>query len=168
MKERYRPKTKSEVLDEICGIMTIDSNYRSDDLLGYLEGIKKGQPILDDLMQKVPLFNNQVGAIIFSPVGVIAVETFDHPKSWKAIKKEIIEKYGDKITDKQASRIFELKQETIKPSFIEFIKGLDEFTEKIIREDEFSETKVVKGKRVIGEYTSIKGQIIHVLLLKED
>lgn len=141
--------------------------YESDDLLGHLEKIKNGQSVLDDMMQKVPLFNNQVGAIIFDPVGVIAVETFDHPKSWEAIKKEVIEKYGDKITDKQVNHIFELKKEMIKPSFMEFIKGLDNFTEKTIRKDEFSETKVVKGKGVIGEYTLIKGQPVHVLLLTQ-
>lgn len=164
---------KEKALEMIDGTSSSTSNstsnkYGTDDLLGHLGQIKKGQSVLDDMMQKVPLFNNQVGAIIFSPVGVIAVETFDHPKSWEAIKKEIIEKYGDKIKDKQANHIFELKQEMIKPSFMEFIKGLDESTEEIVRKDEFSETKVVKGKEVIGEYTSIKGQaIIHVLLLRE-
>lgn len=170
---------KEKVLEMIDDIATSSSTpnstpnstsnkYGTDDLLGHLDQIKKGQSVLDDMMQKVPLFNNQVGAIIFNPVGVIAVETFDHPKSWEAIKKEIIEKYGDKIKDKQANHIFELKQEMIIHSFMEFIKGLDESTEEIVRKDEFSETKVVKGKEVIGEYTSIKEQaIMHVLLLKD-
>lgn len=162
-----REKT-GEMIDSIASQYGKEhGGYGNDDLLGHLDKIKKGQSVLDDMMQKVPLFNNQVGVIIFNPVGVIAVETFDHPKSWEAIKKEIIEKYGDKIKDKQTNHIFELKQEMIKPSLIEFIKGLDDFAEKTIRKDEFSETKVVKGKGVIGEYTLIKGQPIHVLLLKE-
>lgn len=137
----------------------------SDDLL---EKIRKGQSVLDDMMQKVPLFDNQVGAIIFNPLGVIAVETFDHPKSWKAIKKEIIEKYGDKIKDRQAEHLFELKPEMILPTFKKFISGLDKFSEKTIRKDNFSETREIHGDGVIGEYTLVKGQPIHVLLIREN
>lgn len=168
MEKTFGREKAGEMIDNITSQYEKEHRgYENDDLLGHLDKIKKGQSVLDDMMQKVPLFNNQVGAIIFSPVGVIAVETFDHPKSWEAIKKEIIEKYGDKIKDKQENHIFELKQEMIKPLLMEFIKELDEFVEKTIRKDEFSETRVVKGKGVIGEYTLIKGQPIHVLLLKE-
>ncbi len=123
--------------------------------------------MLDDMMQKVPLFDDQVGAIIFNPVGVIAVETFDHPMSWAAIKKDIIEKYGDKIMDKQAEHLFELKPEAILPALKKFIKGLEKNTERTIRKDGFSETRVVLGEGIIGEYTIVKGQTIHVLLIRE-
>lgn len=149
-------------------IRTHNTTAGANDLLGHLEKIRKGQSVLDDMMQKVPLFDNQVGAIIFSPVGVIAVETFDHPKSWEAIKKEIIEKYGDKIKDKQAEHLFELKPETILPTFKKFISGLDKFSERTIRKDSLSETREVHGDGVIGEYTLVKGQPIHVLLIREN
>lgn len=153
------------------GLFSIRASHMetcSDNLLGHIQEAKKGQSVIDDMMQKVPLFNNQVGAIIFNPVGVIAVETFDHPKSWEAIKKEIIEKYGDKIQEKQAEHLFELKPDMIIPAFRKFISSLDKFTEKTIRKDELSETREVQGEEVIGEYTLVKGQPIHVLLLKED
>lgn len=139
----------------------------TDDLLGHMQKMKEGQAMLDDMMQKVPLFDDQVGAIIFNPVGVIAVETFDHPMSWAAIKKEIIEKYGDKIMDKQAEHLFELKPEAILPALKKFIKGLEKNTEKTIRKDGFSETRVVMGEGIIGEYTIVKGQPVHVLLIRE-
>jgi hypothetical protein len=139
----------------------------TDDLLGHIQKMKEGQAMLDDMMQRVPLFDTQVGAIIFNPVGVIAVETFDHPMSWAAIKKEIIEKYGDKIMDNQAEHLFELKPEAILPALKKFIKGLEKNTEKTIRKDGFSETRVVMGEGIIGEYTIVKGQTVHVLLIKE-
>lgn len=139
----------------------------TDDLLGHMQKMKEGQAMLDDMMQKVPLFDDQVGAVIFNPVGVIAVETFDHPMSWAAIKKEIIEKYGDKIMDKQAEHLFELKPEAILPALKKFIKGLEKNTETTIRKDEFSETRVVTGEGIIGEWTLVKGQAIHVLLIRE-
>lgn len=139
----------------------------TDDLLGHMQKMKEGQAMLDDMMQKVPPFDDQVGAIIFNPVGVIAVETFDHPMSWAAIKKEIIEKYGDKIMDKQAEHLFELKPEAILPALKKFIKGLEKSTEKTIRKDGFSETRVVMGEGLVGEWTLVKGQAIHVLLIRE-
>jgi hypothetical protein len=145
------------------------SSYRHDtEVKDLLSKIRKNQSVLDDMMQKVPLFDNQVGAIIFDPVGVIAVETFDHPKSWESIKKEIIEKWGDKIKEIQSEHLFELKPETIVPAFRKFIEGLDKFTEKVVRKDDFSETRAIIGKGIVGEYTLVKGQPIHVLLLKED
>ena len=48
-----------------------------------------------------------------------------------------------------------------------FIKGLDKFTEKTIRKDNFSETREVCGEGIIGEYTLVKNQPVHVLLLRE-
>jgi hypothetical protein len=143
-------------------------SYRHDtEVKDLLSKIRKNQSVLDDMMQKVPLFDNQVGAIIFDPVGVIAVETFDSPKSWESIKKEIIEKYGDKIKEKQPNYLFELKPETIIPAFRKFIEGLDKLTEKVVRKDDFSETRAIIGEGIVGEYTLVKGQPIHVLLLKE-
>ncbi len=147
------------------------TNYRSetssDNLLEHLQKIKD-QSILDDMMQRVPLFNNQVGAIIFNPVGVIAIETFDHPKSWESIKKDIIEKYGDKIKNEQAEHLFELKPEMILPALRNFIKGLDKFTERIIKKDDHSETREIIGEGIIGEYTLVKGEMVHVLLLRKN
>lgn len=140
-------------------------NTTSNDLLGQ---IRKSQSVIDDMMQKVPLFDNQVGAIIFNPVGVIAVETFDHPKSWESIKKEIIEKFGDKIKEKQSDQIYELKKDMILPTLEKFIKRLDLFNERTVRKDDYSETREVIGDNIIGEYTLVKGQPIHVLLLRSD
>ena len=137
----------------------------SDNLLKHLQKIKD-QSILDDMMQRVPLFNNQVGAIIFNPVGVVAIETFDHPKSWESIKKEIIEKYGDKIKDEQAKHLFELKPEMILPTLRKFIDNLEKYTEQTIRKDNFSETREIRGEGVIGEYTLVKGKPVHILLLR--
>ena len=137
----------------------------TDDLLGYLKN--KNKDALDEMMQKVPLFEDQTGAIIFDPLGIIALETFDSPKSWEAIKAEVIEKYGDKVSDKQAEHLFELNKDMILPMLKKFIAGLDKFEEKTVRQDDFSETRAVKGDKIVGEYTLIKGRIIHCLLLKE-
>jgi len=139
----------------------------SDDLLGHLKKVREGQKALDEMMQKVPLFEDQVGAIIFNPVGVIAVETFDSPKSWEAIKKEVIEKYGDQVSNEQAEHLFELKPDKIMPLLKKFLASLDKFEEKTIRKDDLSETRAVWGGDVVGEYTLVRGRTVHVLLIRD-
>lgn len=139
----------------------------TDDLFGHLQKVKDGQNLLNDMMQRVPLWEDQAGAIIFGPVGVLAVETFDSPISWAAIKKEIIETLGDKVSEKQAEHLFELKKEMIGPSLKKFITGLAKMREETVRKDEFSETRVVIGEGVVGEYTLVKNQVIHAILVRE-
>lgn len=142
---------------------------QDDDLLGHLTRLResKGKAALDEMMQHVPLFEYQAGAIIFNPVGVMAVECFDSPKSWEAIKQDIIEKYGDQVSNEQAEHLFELKKDMILPMLKKFIASLDKFEEKTVRKDDLSETRAVWGEDVIGEYTLVKGRTIHVLLIKD-
>ena len=136
------------------------------DLLGTMRATNAGKKALDEMMQKVPLFPDQVGAIIFDPVGVQAVESFDHPLSWEAIKKEVIEKFGDQVTSEQAEHLFELKKERIPSLLKKFIQGLDKFEEKTVRKDEFSETRAVKGEGVVGEYTLVRNRVMHTILVR--
>ncbi|MHA1168464.1 MAG: hypothetical protein ACTSRU_11620, partial [Candidatus Hodarchaeales archaeon] len=137
-----------------------------DDLLS---NIRMGKEMLKEVMQKVPLFDFQCGAIIFNPVGVVAIETFDHPMSWEAIKKEVIEKHGDKLMEKQANHIFELKPDRIKPSLETFIEKLKDYDEETISKDDFSETRIIQGNGLVGEYTIINGKvIIHVLISRRN
>lgn len=75
---------------------------------------------------------------------------------------------SDKIKTVQSDHLYELKPETILPAFKKFISGLDKFSEKTIRKDSFSETREVHGDGVIGEYTLVKGQPIHILLIREN
>lgn len=146
---------------------TVQLNHNNDDLLGHLEKIRGGQKDLDEMMQKVPLFEDQAGAVIFDPVGVTAVECFDSPKSWEAVKQDVIEKYGNKVEDKQAEHLFELQEDRILPALRKFIASLDKFTEKTVRQDDLSETRSVCGENVIGEYTLVKDRTVHVLLIKD-
>jgi hypothetical protein len=141
---------------------------RSDDLLGHLKQRDEGKTLLDDMMQRVPLFENQVGAIIFNPVGVVAVEIFDHEKSWAAIKKEIIEKHGDKIMEEQANHLFELKPDRIIPALKKFVDKLADYKEENIYKDGFSETRIIVGDGIVGEYTIVLGKVIHALLTRTE
>jgi len=140
----------------------------SSDLLGYMNKVDAGRDVVNDMLQKVPLFEDQVGAIVFSPVGVIAIESFEHQMSWAAIKKEVIEKHGDKICNEQADHLFELRPEKILPAFKKFVKGLENGEEHSVRRDDLSETRVVVGKGVIGEYTLVKGRVIHTIIVRQE
>jgi len=140
----------------------------SDDLLGYMNKVNGGRDVINDMLQKVPLTPEQVGAIVFNPVGVVAVETFDHPLSWEAIKKEVIEKFGDKVTKEQAEHLFELKPDKILPAIKKFIEGLKKNHEHTVRKDDKSETRVVIGEGLVGEYTLVKNRVIHAIIVREN
>ena len=144
------------------------SGHGTDDLLGYMNKVNGGRDVINDMLQKVPLFEDQVGAIVFNPVGVVAVETFDHPMSWEAIKKEVIEKFGDKVTQEQAEHLFELKPDKILPAIKKFIEGLKKNHEHTVRKDDKSETRVVIGEGLVGEYTLVKDRVIHAIIVREN
>lgn len=144
------------------------SGHGTDDLLGYMNKVNGGRDVINDMLQKVPLFEDQVGAIVFNPVGVVAVETFDHPMSWEAIKKEVIEKFGDKVTQEQAEHLFELKPDKILPAIKKFIEGLKKNHEHTVRKDDKSETRVVIGEGLVGEYTLVKNRVIHAIIVREN
>ena len=140
---------------------------RSDDLLGHLQKRDEGRSLLDEMMQKVPLFDGQAGAVLFGTAGVVAIECFDHPDSWASIKREVIEKLGDKIMKEQAENLFELKEEKI-PTFLDkFIDKLSDYKERTIRKDSFTETRIIVGDGIVGEYTIVLGHVIHVLLTRD-
>jgi len=135
-----------------------------DDLLGYLNS--KGKSALDEALETIPLFEDQTGVIIFDAVGVLSVETFDSPKSWEAIKNDIKEKYGDKTKNEETEHLFDLNKDKIVPIFTKFINKLDNMTERVRYQDDYSTTMSITGDGIVGEYTMIKGKPIHCLLVK--
>lgn len=139
-----------------------------DDLLQNMEKVETFKESVDDMLKKVPAFENQSGAIIFDFKGILGVETFDSSKSWEAIHEEIIKKYSDSISQEQAEPIFELKKDMIEKKIREFFEKLVAFEEKTIAMQHNSETKSVYGNGVIGEYTVLNNKVIHFLAMRKD
>lgn len=160
-----RDRRVAEIFNQVME-RTLFPPESSTDLLGAMRALGRARATLDDMMQRVPLFPEQVGAIIFDPLGVHAIECFDSPKSWEAIKKEVIERFGDLVSMEQAEHLFELRPDKIVPFLRKFIAGLEKFEERTVRRDDMSETRAVKGEGVVGEYTLVKNRVIHCILTR--
>lgn len=137
----------------------------ADDLLGFLSS--KGKGALDEALETIPLFEDQAGVVVFNATGVLSLETFDSPKSWEAIKNDIKEKYGDKTKDEEADHLFDLNKDKIVPLLKKFINDkMNNITERVRYQDDYSTTMSIQSDGVVGEYTMIKDKVIHCLLVK--
>lgn len=140
----------------------------NDDLVGNMKKIEGFKGNIDEMLKKVPFVDNQIGAVIFDHNGVLGMEFFDSSKSWEAIHREIISKYGDELSKEQAEPIFELKEKMVKKKILEFIGKLLVFTEKTVVTQRNSETRVIEGTDVVGEYTILKDDVIHFLAMRKE
>lgn len=150
--------------------LNMEYNYtrkpEEDDLLGFLTS--RGKSALDEALETIPLFEDQAGVIIFNATGVLSLETFDSPKSWEAIKNDIKEKYGDKTKDEESDHLFDLNKEKIVPLLKKFINDkMNNMTERVRHQDDYSTTMSIQSDGVVGEYTTIKDKVIHCLLVKK-
>jgi len=138
----------------------------TDDLVGHMSssGIADA---MNDMLNQVPFFDFQSGAIIFDPVGIVAMELFDSPMSWEAIKKEVIARHGDKIKEEQANHLFEFKPDRVAPAIEKFVESLSEFEATVAHEEKGTRTVVVSDEIYVGEYTTLDDDLIHVMVTKK-
>lgn len=140
-----------------------------DNLAGVMEEVDKFTTDIDEILKKVPLFEDQVGAVFLDMKDVVGIELFDHPKSWEAIHKEVEKRLGESITKEEEKTFFKPDYEQVKPLALSFLKKLidSEKIETSKGNDVYSVT-LLKGDGVIGEATSINGKVIHLVGMKVD
>jgi len=140
-----------------------------DNLAGVMEEVDKFTENIDEILKKVPIFEDQVGAVFLDMKDVVGIELFDHPKSWEAIHKEVEKRLGESITKEEEKTFFKPDYEQVKPLALSFLKKLinSEKIETSKSSDMYSVT-FLKGDGVVGEATSINGKVIHLVGMKVD
>lgn len=73
----------------------------NDNLSGVMEEVEKFTAEIDEILKKVPIFEDQVGSVFLDMKDVVGIELFDHPKSWEAIHKEVEKRLGESITKEE-------------------------------------------------------------------
>ena len=137
----------------------------ADNLVGVMEEVDKFIPNLDEILKKVPLFENQVGAVFLDMKDVVGMELFDHPKSWEAIRKEVEKRLGESVAKEEDQSFFKPDYDKVKPLTLAFLKKLIE-SEKTDVSHGITSTVSLKGDGVIGEATTINGKVIHLVGIK--
>lgn len=140
-----------------------------DNLAGVMEEVDKFTDNIDEILKKVPLFEDQVGAVFLDMKDVVGIELFEHPKSWEAIHKEVEKRLGESIAKEEEKTFFKPDYEQVKPLALSFLKKLidSEKIETSKNKDIYTVT-FLKGDGVIGEATSINGKVIHLIGMKVD
>jgi len=141
------------------------TGFRTDNLVGVMEEVDKFTGNIDEILAKVPLFEDQVGAVFLDMKDVVGMEMFDHPKSWEAIHKEVEKRLGESTAKEEDKSFFKPDYERVKPLTLEFLKKLLE-SEKTETSHGVVSTISLKGDGIVGEATTINGKVIHLVGIK--
>lgn len=148
-------------LDSGIGAMT-------DNLAENMKKVSEFKKEINEIIKKIPTDEFQIGVVILDLSGVVGFEMFDSPESWKAVSKDIIKKYSDKLLEEAEEPIFKLDEEIMKIKILSFLKSMEEGDEAIIFEDGPAKTISVSGVKIIGEYTKIGEKTIHIIGIRKE
>lgn len=139
----------------------------TDNLVGVMEEVDKFTGNIDEILAKVPLFEDQVGAFFLDMKDVVGMEMFDAPKSWEAIHKEVEKRLGESVAKEEDKSFFKPDYEKVKPLVLLFLKKLLE-GERTETTQGIVSTVSIKGDGVVGEATLIDGKVIHLVGLRSE
>lgn len=155
----------------VAAIATVGSamySTPSDNLIETQRQVDKFSEDIENIVKEAPHYEDQVGAVFLDVNGVVGLEVFDSPQSWSAFSEDLIKKYGDILAKKQAEPIFELREDIIPKKIDEFLgkllacKTMDAFS------DVSAKTESLEGEGVLGEYTMLNGNVIHLLGVRKE
>lgn len=156
---QYRIGTPSPTMDRRAG---------SDDLIGTIREVERKKRDVEDAIKEIPIIPSQVGAIIFDATGIVGLETFDSPLSWKAMHQKVLSKYDDVLAKEQEEPLFTLKESIIPRKIKKFIQDIIDADTKMSHSTESSFTWLIEGDRIIGEFTDINEGIIHLIAFRKE
>ena len=134
----------------------------SDDLAGSLDALTDA---MKEALKKIPYIKNQVGATFFSGNKMLGMDVYDLPKSWDAIKKDVVEKEGANFLKEDKAELFSFKPEKGKSLIQEYLSA--KFEEKEIYNREYKLVEL-RSEKLIGEAIEFKGKVIHLSFWKKN
>jgi DNA-binding HxlR family transcriptional regulator len=138
----------------------------SDDLVGAVESISKFDKDLREILQKIPDYMDQVGAVIIDPGGVVGLEMYDHKDSWKAFSESIMRSYGEDLIKEDKTGIFKPDMSAVIPLIDNFLKEIVKAKEEQVFSGNNARTFIVKTEEYVGEFTALHGKTIHILITR--
>ncbi|MCD6572106.1 MAG: hypothetical protein J7K62_02420 [Thermoplasmata archaeon] len=141
----------------------------TDSLVETLEVVDRFREDVKKKLEKIPgTLENQVGVAVINEKGVVGLEVFDHPDSWKAFSDSVIRHYEDVLLEEAEAEIFKLDESKIVPAIISFLEKAKRCSEEEVWSSKYGRTVSVKGEDIIGQYTTFNGNIIHLILTKKE
>jgi len=139
-----------------------------DNLVQTTKEVAKFKTDIDNLIKKMPIETYQTGVIILDFDGVVGIECFDNPESWKAVCKEVTKKYRETLSKRHKHSLFELNEKNLVPMIKDFLGKLSTGVRKTTFKIQGAKTVNITGTEVIGEYTVIHGKAIHMIGMRKE
>ncbi len=147
----------------------IGASGLSDNLVEDVRKVEKFKGNIDGMIKMMSLIDNQVGVVVLDFNGVLGLEMFDSPESWKAVHKEVLKKYADTIMKKSSDSLFTLNKEKVKSKIEKFIEIMAiGCTEEVIFENGSAKTLALDGSGIVGEFTIISNVMIHLIAMRKE
>lgn len=135
----------------------------SDDLYGR---VRESEEKFEAVIKKVPKAKNQVGLCLVTLGGFDALDLFNHPDSWDAIRERIVKAEAGSIANtSDKGGLFEYRPEKAKQILKELLSSKME--ENNIVEKENTVTTLIESEKVKGEVVTLYDQPIHLSLLRK-
>ena len=140
----------------------------SDSLVANLDEMARFNTEVEKMLSKVPAdLENQVGIVIIDSRGILGLEMFDHPDSWRAFSRSIVRNYADILAKERAKGgLFILKSERIPRAIKKFMEKAKTLSETSVFRSQTGETRMLSGE-LAGEYTTLGDDVIHLLLKRK-
>ena len=128
--------------------------------------VQETQEKLKDVLKQIPTLDNQVGLCLVSLDGLDSLETFDHPDSWSALRKQLLKAEASKLADmSNRNGLFEFRMDKAKEIIRELLTS--KFDEKVIIEKESSQTILLTGERFQGEVVTLRDEPVHCAFMRK-
>ena len=126
---------------------------------------QKTQEVFDEVLKKVPLFDNQIGMSLIDDRGFHSLDCFDIPLSWKDVKEAIAGKECLAISQTDDEGVFVYQPDRAKKVIKDVLKK--GFEERVGFEEKDVKTILLSQNGYAGEVVTLKDNIIHLLLARE-
>jgi hypothetical protein len=135
----------------------------SDDLYGR---VRESEKKFEAVIKKVPKVENQVGLCLVTLEGFDALDLFNHPDSWDAIRERIVKAEAGSIANiSDKGGLFEYRPEKAQQILKELLGSKMEESNIVEKENTF--TTLIENEKVKGEVVTLYDQPIHLSLLRK-
>jgi len=137
----------------------------SDDLITMQDSYSKA---INDLLNKVPKVENQVGLATIGIEGLLALECYDLGDSWKAVREAAVQQYGEDLSKilEKSEQLFQFVKEGAYKAVSSTLE--DTYESKMALEDTVWKTLALKSEKYSGEATLLNDKVIHLLLTSKE
>jgi len=154
--------------DRVTSIHTPVSSFARDNLIANLDEMTKFNEKVEEMLSQVPAdLDNQVGTVIIDSRGVLGLEIFDHPNSWRAFSRSIVRNYADLLAKERAEEgLFALRAEQVPEAIRNFLEKAQRLSEISVFKNRVGETRMLSGE-LAGEYTTMRSSVTHFILKRK-